>query len=150
MLSVLTQTLNLLSLWIIFSPILKLFNIFLGKILDIMAKNLESWSGCIRSWSRLPRSWPRSIRFFRWVPGIPPAAPGVVVPRVGSPVRRHPLVPRVGSPVRRHPLVPRVGSPVCCHPAYEQVEGPPLLEPVEQVSPPVHLNLVVPFYFQSS
>ena len=49
-----------------FSPILKLFNIFLGKILDIMAKNLESWSGCIRSWSRLPRSWPRSIRFFRW------------------------------------------------------------------------------------
>ena len=66
-LSVLTQSLNLLSLWIIFSPILKLFNIFLGKILDIMAKNLESWSGCIRSWSRLPRSWPRSIRFFRWV-----------------------------------------------------------------------------------
>ena len=37
--------------------------------------------------------------------GVQLMAPGVVEPRVGSPVRRHP--------------------------AYEQVEGPPLLESVE-------------------
>ena len=52
------------------------------------------------------------------IPGIPPAAPaddGV------------PGIP----PAAPLPLVPRVGSPVCRHPAYEQVEGPPRFEPVE-------------------
>ena len=43
MLSVLTQSLDLLSLW-------ERFIIFLGKILDIMAKNLDSWPRCTRSW----------------------------------------------------------------------------------------------------
>ena len=40
-------------------------------------------------------------------------------------------VPGIGDPTRgTTTVVPRVGSPVRRHPAYEQVERPPLLEPV--------------------
>ena len=49
------------------------------------------------------------------------------VPGIGDPIRA-----RTGDPTRgTTTVVPRVGSPVRRHPAYEQVEGPPLLEPVE-------------------
>ena len=42
-------------------------------------------------------------------------------------------VPGIGDPTRARTttVVPRVESPVPRHPAYEQFEGPPLLEPVE-------------------
>ena len=76
-------------------------------------------------------------------------APGVVVQRVVQLMAPGVVVQRVVQLMAPGVVVPRVGSPVRRHSEYEQVEGPPLLEPVEYVPPPVHLNLVVSYYFQS-